>query len=190
MDYAFELARYARIMEEKGLVTGLEGNASVIDRETGLTYVTPSRRMKLLLTPEMVAVMDSQGNQVGGTGKRSSEYLLHEAVYRARKDVGAVIHSHCPYLTAYAIRYRDFVVPENCSLRVVFRRFPCLPYGKGGTHEIHRGIEEALSDSPICLLGGHGVVCVSSNLEDCLSLLEAAEGFAKTLYLSRAIERG
>ena len=190
MDYAAELARFARILEEKGLVTGLEGNASVIDRETGLTYVTPSRRMKLLLTPEMVAVMDPEGRQVGGTGKRSSEYLLHEAVYRARPDVGAVIHSHCPYLTAYAIRYRDFVVPEDCSLRVAFRRFPCLPYGKGGTHEIHRGIEEALSDSPICLLGGHGVVCVSTDLEDCLSLLEAAEGFAKTLYLSRVLEHG
>ena len=95
--------------------------------------------------------------------------------------------SHCPYLTAYAIRYEDFVTPENCSLRAVFDRFVCLPYGKGGTHEIHRGIEKALEHSPICFLGGHGVVCVSTDLEDAISLLEAAEGFAKTLYIARTM---
>jgi L-fuculose-phosphate aldolase len=188
MNYAAELTKFAHLLEQKGLVTGLEGNASVIDRETGLTYVTPSRRMKLLLTEDMIAVMDAAGSQVGGSVRRSSEYLLHEAVYKARPDVGAVIHCHCPYLTAYAIRYEDFVVPETCSLHEVFRRFVCLPWGRGGTHEIHRGIEDALADSPICLLGGHGVVCVSATLEDCLSLLEAAEGFAKTLYLARHMD--
>ena len=45
MNYAAELTKFAHLLEQKGLVTGLEGNASVIDRETGLTYVTPSRRM-------------------------------------------------------------------------------------------------------------------------------------------------
>lgn len=82
--------------------------------------------------------MDESGAQIGGRGKRSSEYLLHEAVYRARPDVNAVVHCHCPYLTAYALRYRDFIVPEDCSLHVVFQRFVCLPYGKNGTHEIHK----------------------------------------------------
>ena len=75
-------------------------------------------------------------------------------------------------------------MPENCSLHEVFTHFPCLPYGKPGTHEIHRGIGEALADSPICLLGGHGVVCVAANMESCIGLLEAAEGFAKTLFLA------
>lgn len=97
------------------------------------------------------------------------------------------MHCHCPYLTAYALRYQDFIVPENCSLHAVFRRFVCLPYGKNGTHEIHRGIETALSDSPVCLLGGHGVVCVSNSMESCIGLLEAAEGLAKTLWLAGQI---
>lgn len=184
MNYSEELCSFAHVLETKGLLTGLEGNVSVTDRESGLTYVTPSRRMKLLLQPDEIAVMDSECRQVGGSGKRSSEYLLHEAIYKAFPSVNAVIHSHCPWLTAYALAYRDFVVPESSSLRVVFRRFPCLPYGKGGTHEIHRGIEDALADSPICLLGGHGVVCVSYSLEDATGLLEAAEGFAKTLWIS------
>ena len=123
MDYAQHLAEFANILEQKRLVTGLEGNASVIDRETGLTYITPSGRMKLLLQPDDIAVVNAAGEQVGGSGRRSSEYFLHESIYQARPDVNAVIHCHCPYLTAYAIRYEDFIVPENCSLLVVFQRF-------------------------------------------------------------------
>ena len=92
MDYAQQLAFFANILEQKRLVTALEGNASIIDRETGLTYITPSGRMKLLLQREDISVMDESGAQIGGRGKRSSEYLLHEAVYRARPDVNAVMH--------------------------------------------------------------------------------------------------
>ena len=47
------------------------------------------------------------------------------------------------------------------------------------------GIGEALADSPICLLGGHGVVCASTSLERCIGLLEAAEGLAKTIWLAK-----
>ena len=168
MDYAQQLADFAHILEQKRLVTALEGNASVIDRQTGLT-----------------CVMNAAGEQIGGRGRRSSEYLLHEAVYQTRPDVTAVVHSHCPFLTAYALRYQNFDVPETCSLREVFTHFTCLPYGKPGTHEIHRGIGEALADSPICLLGGHGVVCASTSLERCIGLLEAAEGLAKTIWLAK-----
>ena len=117
MDYAQQLADFAHILEQKRLVTALEGNASVIDRQTGLTYVTPSGRMKLLLEKEDICVMNAAGEQIGGRGRRSSEYLLHEAVYQARPDVTAVVHSHCPFLTAYALRYQNFDVrrPARCA---------------------------------------------------------------------------
>ena len=59
MDYAQQLAAFAHILEQKRLVTALEGNASVIDRQTGLTYVTPSGRMKLLLEKEDICVMNA-----------------------------------------------------------------------------------------------------------------------------------
>ena len=71
MDYAQQLAFFADILEQKRLVTALEGNASIIDRETGLTSITPSGRMKLLLQREDISVMDESGAQIGGRGKRS-----------------------------------------------------------------------------------------------------------------------
>ena len=110
---------------------------------------------------------------------------MHLACYRARPDVSAVVHSHSPYLTAYALRYEDLVVPETASIRGFFPRMVCLPFGQPGTHEIHRGIENALAQCPVCLLGGHGAVSVSGTLEDAAALLCAAENTAKALWVAR-----
>ena len=184
MDFAAQVARFSRIAEEKGLVNSLEGNLSVIDRTTGNIYITPSHRMKCLLTPEQICVIAPDGTQIGGSGKRSSEFFLHEAAYAARPDADAVFHCHVPYLTAYALQFRDFIPPENCFVGQVLGKMRCLPYGEHGTHAIHQGIEDALASSSVVLLGGHGVVCIGEDLEDAIGVLEAAENLAKTVALA------
>jgi len=181
MDYAAQVALYSKIAEEKGIVNSLEGNLSLIDRSTGNIYITPSHKAKCLLTPEDICVVDPAGNQIGGAGKKSSEFFLHEAAYKARPDCNAVLHCHVPYLSAYAFAYRDFATDPNTFLHQIFKTVTCLPYGEHGTHGIHQGIEQALEGRPVALLGGHGVVCVGEDLEDALGLLEAAENYAKTL---------
>jgi len=183
MNFAAQVVLFSKLAEEKGMVNSLEGNLSVIDRQTGNIYITPSHRAKLLLTEDEICVINPAGDQIGGTKKRSSEFFLHEAAYKARPDVGAVVHCHVPYLSAYAFSYKDFVTPKDTFLAQIFGDIKCLPYGAHGTHEIHQGIEEALDGRPLALLGGHGVVCVGSDLEDALGIVEAAENYAKTVYL-------
>lgn len=85
MDYAQQLAAFAHILEQKRLVTALEGNASVIDRQTGLTYVTPSGRMKLLLEKEDICVMNAAGEQIGAAaGARASICCMRPSIRRGR----------------------------------------------------------------------------------------------------------
>ena len=62
MNHAEEVAKFAAILEQKGLLSGIEGNISVIDRETGHIFITPSRRMKLLLTPEVKRIFPARGD--------------------------------------------------------------------------------------------------------------------------------
>ena len=183
MDYAKTVAQYSKIAEKKGLVNSLEGNLSMIDRSTGNIYITPSHKAKCLLTPEMICVVDPSGEQIGGTGKKSSEFFLHEAAYKARSDCNAVFHCHVPFLSAYAFAYRDFQTDPNTFLHSIFGNVVCLPYGEHGTHGIHKGIEDALCGRPVALLGGHGVVCVGEDLEDAIGILEAAENYAKTIWI-------
>ena len=183
MDYAKIVAQFSKIAEEKGFVNSLEGNLSMIDRETGNIYITPSHKAKSLLAPEMICVVDPNGEQIGGTGKKSSEFFLHEAAYKARPDCNAVFHCHSPFLTAYAFAYKDFKTDPNTFLHTIFGDITCLPYGEHGTHAIHAGIEDALKGRPVALLGGHGVVCVGEDLEDAIGILEAAENYAKTIWI-------
>lgn len=183
MNYAAQVVLFSQLAEKKNMVNSLEGNLSVIDRQTGNIYITPSHRAKVLLTEEEICVIAPSGDQIGGTMKRSSEFFLHEAAYKARPDIGAVVHCHTPYLSAYAFSYRDFVTPKDTFLSQIFGNIQCLPYGAHGTHEIHQGIEEALKERPVSLLGGHGVVCVGSDLEDALGIAEAAENYAKTVFI-------
>ena len=183
MEFAKELAKFSRLAEEKGMVNSLEGNLSVIDRATGNIYITPSHKAKCFLQPEQICVIAPDGSQIGGTEKKSSEFYLHEAAYQARPDIGAVVHCHTPYLTAYALVYRDFEPRKDSVLYQIFGKITCLPFGEHGTHAIHQGIENALDGRPVALLGGHGVVCVGEDLEDAIGILEAAENYAKTIFI-------
>ena len=187
MNFAAEVAKFSALAEEKGYVNSLEGNLSMIDRATGNIYITPSHKMKSLLTPEQICVVDPAGRQIGGTGKKSSEFFLHEAAYKARPDIGAVFHCHSPYLTAYALAYKDFNTPKDAFLHEIFGNITCLLFGEHGTHAIHQGIEDALNGRPVALLGGHGVVCVGEDLEDAIGLLDAAENFAKTVMIKNRL---
>lgn len=177
------VATFARLAEHKGMVNSLEGNLSMMDRATGNIYITPSHKAKCFLTPEQICVIAPDGSQIGGTEKKSSEFYLHEAAYKARPDCSGVVHCHTPYLTAYALNYQDFTPRQDSFLYQIFGTMTCLPFGEHGTHEIHRGIEDALNGRPVALLGGHGVVCVGTDLEDAMGLMEAAENYAKSLWL-------
>ena len=187
MNFAEELVKFARLAEEKGMVNSLEGNLSIMDRATGNIYITPSHKAKCFLTPEQICVIAPDGTQIGGTEKKSSEFYLHEAAYQARPDVTAVVHCHTPYLTAYALAYRDFETPSDTFLHQIFGTITCMPYGEHGTHGVHKGIEDALEGRPVALLGGHGVVCVGTDIEDAMGLVEAAENYAKTLHIKNTL---
>lgn len=185
-DLKKEIVFYARLLDEKGLVNTLEGNISIMDRERGELYITPSGVRKCFLNEDMIAVLKGD-EQIGGSAKRSSEYLLHAAALKARKDCNAVVHVHAPYLTAYAYCGKDIKLKCSTTFSLVFEEIPCLPYGEAGTVHIADGIEEAIKDHDLVLLGNHGCVAVGKTMEDAVKIVEAAEEVLKIYHLTKDI---
>ena len=185
-DIKKEIVSYARLLDEKGLVNTLEGNLSIMDRKEGELYITPSGIRKRLLNEDMIAVLKN-GEQVEGSQKRSSEYLLHEAALRARPDCFAAAHLHAPYLTAYAYCGKDIELKCSTTFSLVFEKIPCLPYGEAGTIHIADGLEDAMQDHDLVLLGNHGCVAVGETLEDAVKIIEAAEEVLKIYHLTKEI---
>lgn len=154
-----EVLYYAKLMDEKGMVNTLEGNLSILDRETGKMYITPSGTRKRFLNEDKIAVVNTEnGEQIEGTVKRSSEILLHEAALKARPDCNAAAHIHAPYLTAYAYCGKDIKLKCSTTFSLVFEEIPCLPYGLPGTIHIADGIEDAIKDHDLIYLAIMGVL--------------------------------
>ena len=181
-----EIVYYAKLLDEKGLVNPLEGNISIYDRENNKLYITPTGIRKSFLTEEKIAVLQN-GMQIDGELRRSSEYLLHEAALNARLDCRAAVHTHAPYLTAFAYCNKDIKLRCSSTFALLFEDIPCLPFGQPGTPHIANGIDKAIKEHDLILLANHGCLSVAPTLEKAVAILEAGEEVMKIYSLAQTI---
>jgi len=91
----------------RGLVLYTFGNASGIDRESGLVVIKPSGVDYDKLKPEHMVVTDLDGKIIEGDLRPSSDLKTHLALYKAFPSIGAVVHTHSENATAWAQAGRD-----------------------------------------------------------------------------------
>jgi L-ribulose-5-phosphate 4-epimerase len=91
----------------RGLVLYTFGNASGIDREAGLVVIKPSGVPYETMQPSDMVVTDLEGKIVEGTLKPSSDLGTHLLLYREFPSIGAVVHTHSEYATAWAQAGRE-----------------------------------------------------------------------------------
>jgi L-ribulose-5-phosphate 4-epimerase len=86
----------------RGLVLYTFGNASGISREQNLVAIKPSGVPYQTLKPEDLVITDLDGNTVEGKLRPSSDLPTHLVLYKAFQGIGAVVHTHSEYATAWA----------------------------------------------------------------------------------------
>jgi len=86
-----------------GLVTLSFGNASGVDRESGVLVIKPSGVPYDELRPaDLVVVSLVDGRVVEGELRPSSDTPTHLLLYRRFPDIGGVVHTHSTAATAWA----------------------------------------------------------------------------------------
>src|SRR5579862_9094517 len=149
-------------LSRAGLVVGTAGNVSV--RDGDLVAVTPSGVRYATLTPDLVGVHRLDGSPVEAPLAPTSELPLHLAVYAARPETAAVVHTHSPAATALSA-----LVDEVPAVHYYTELFggPVLvaAYATYGTEELARNVVHALRGRAACLMGNHGAVAVGAALE-------------------------
>ena len=90
-----------------GLVVHAFGNASAIDRDTGLVVIKPSGVPYEELEAESLVVTDLEGRLVDGLLRPSSDLPTHLALYKAFPGIGAVVHTHSRFATIWAQAGRE-----------------------------------------------------------------------------------
>jgi L-fuculose-phosphate aldolase len=121
---------------------------------------------------------------------------MHSEVYRARPQVGGIIHTHSPHLLAFALANR----PLPCRYEALLRfgqaaEVPVVPWAPRGSERSVGGIVDALGEHPdtqAVLLGNHGVLVLGRGPKEAASLVtvleEAAEAELAAATLGSAVD--
>ena len=142
------MARVAKLLIESGLVTGTSGNVSARTPD-GDVLVTPSGIDYEVLEPGDVVLVDVEGEVLEGSLGPSTETPMHTGIYRARAEVGAVVHTHSIFATTLACLGWT-IPPVHYMLTTLSEdgRIPLAPYTTYGTEKLAGYASEALGEEP------------------------------------------
>ena len=90
------------LLPKYGLITFTWGNASGIDRQSGLVVIKPSGVPYDGMTAEDMVVVDLNGKVVEGKWKPSSDTPTHLVLYKAFSECGGIVHTHSRWATSFA----------------------------------------------------------------------------------------
>ncbi|MBF2098175.1 MAG: class II aldolase/adducin family protein [Gloeomargaritaceae cyanobacterium C42_A2020_066] len=183
------LVYYANQLQPLGLATGTSGNLSV--------RAVLGDREGMLITPSGVPYANLQAAdivpvQFTGSGTASwdhprapsSEWLLHQAIYQARPEAGAVVHGHPAYATVLAIHHRSIPPIHYMIAAAGGPTIRCAPYATYGTAELSHHAQVALEGRKACLLAHHGLLVLENTLAKAMWLAREVETLAQQYYMA------
>jgi len=179
-----QVAQYGRRMAAAGLVTSTGGNLSVINRKQGLVAISPSGRDYADTAAGQVVLVDLAGQVIDGPGRPSSELAFHLALYEARPEIGAVVHTHSPYAATLACLGWE-LLPAHYLVGFSGGKVPLAPYQEVGCRELAEVVVETMQGYNAVLLANHGLVVVGANLGLAFGAAEALELAARVYYQAR-----
>lgn len=119
-------------LPQLGLVLFTFGNVSAADRSQGMFAIKPSGVPYAELTPDMMVVVDFDGNTVDGELQPSSDTKTHAVLYRQWASVGGIAHTHSTYATAWAQAQRDIPIFGTTHADHLTVDVPCAPVMSDG----------------------------------------------------------
>lgn len=179
-----QLVREANRLQPLGLATGTSGNLSVrIDAgEHGGMLITPSGMAYDTLQPEDIVPVQFTGPGTAHWDHAldpSSEWLMHQAVYQARPEAGAVVHGHPTYATVLAIQGLEIPPLHYMIAAAGGAPIRCAPYHTYGTAALSQAAVAALEGRKACLLAHHGLLAFERDLSRAMWLAGEVETLAQ-----------
>lgn len=165
MELRQKLLEMARRSYHEALFAGTSGNLSCCDRNAGEMYITPSSIPYETMAAGDIVRMTLDGEILDGEKKPSSEWRMHAEIYRRKLEVSAVIHTHSPYATSFAVNHQKLPVILIEMVPFLGGDVEVADFAIPGTVEV--GIEAAkkLEGRYACLMANHGVLAVGRDLE-------------------------
>ena len=178
-----DLIAQARSLTALGLSQGTSGNLSARVGEAML--ITPSGVPYEALTPASLAHMPLDGaGAFAGPLKPSSEWRFHLDIFRARPDVGAIVHAHSTYATVLSILRRPIKAVHYMIAALGGPEIACTDYAPFGTQALSDLVIAGLGPRHGVLLGNHGMIATGADLAQAMHRAVELETLARQSYLA------
>ena len=172
-----QLLATAQRLDALGLNRGTSGNASV-RVSSSHWLITPSGVPVDKLSTDAMVLMGFEGKPIGAS-KPSSEWRFHHDIMIARTEVGAVVHAHSRFATAFSCLQKDIPAFHYMIATAGGDSIRCCPYALFGSQALSDLALVALKDRKACLLGNHGMIAVGKDLSTALALAVEVESLCE-----------
>lgn len=175
-----KLEQAYHILYTEGLAVDYTRGHITVRSDDGLFYIKPyPSPFETVKAEEMVGI-DIDGNNIDGKGQVPSEKFIHLGIFRARKDVGSVIHIHPTYSIILSTVFKGSIVTVG-QQAVHFTGN--IPYYTDASlinsKEQGDDVAKALGNNPVILMKNHGITVAGRTLEEAVFLAVSFEQSAK-----------
>jgi L-fuculose-phosphate aldolase len=164
-----------------------DGNGGNISARLGEYFLcTPTGVSKGFMKPEMICLVDADGNQVAGNApyKRTSEILSHLGIYKTVPAAASVCHAHPIHATAFAMAGNE---PPQClipEVEVFVGTIPLAEYKTPGSPQMSEILGKLAPKHQSILMGNHGVITWGTSIEDAYFKMEITDSYCRTLWVA------
>ena len=169
-----------RRLDALGMNRGSTGNLSHRWAHAGKPgmLITPTGMGADDLRPADLVWLGEDGT-VHGAWQPSSEWHFHQAIYQARPDLQAVVHSHSVHAAALACLRRGLPAFHYMVAVAGGDSVPLVPYFTFGSQALSAAVAGAMRDRDACLMSNHGLVAAGSTLARAMKVAQEIESLCE-----------
>lgn len=158
-----------------GLVARTWGNVSCRVGENHF-LITPSGKPYEHLSKDQLVLVDLEDLRYPKGLKPSSEKKLHREVYKLKKEVACVIHTHQEMASLAGLLGKDIPVSKQ-GRSLLGDTIPAARYGLPGTKTLVKNASHSITanNAKSVLLANHGVLCFGSDETETLGIAKQLE---------------
>jgi len=171
-----EIVAVAQAIDRAGFCPSKSGNVSA--RFGDGLLITPSGLPYAQTTPDDLIALSLDGAVLSGSRKPSSEWPFHTAIYRARPDAQAIVHTHSPRATALSCTRRGIPAFHYMIALCGGADIRCAEYATFGSPELAANAVAALEGRKAVLLANHGVIALGGSLAGAHQIVAEVENLA------------
>lgn len=180
-----DIASIGRLLWEKDLASGLNGNISA--RQENTIFMTGHGTCLGFLKESDIVKMNMDGKLLGD-GHASTETALHSEIYKNFPDIKAIIHTHTKFINGYFLQNNTFTA-KILESKIFLGNVNAIKQITPSVTDVNPVIHE-LKKNNIVVLQNHGVVAVGQNLLDCFFLVQTLEDAIQVDAVSRLYQAG